>query len=79
VTEYVAGRVEEALAHVGETDVHPSVDGDRLLLTGTVTTDERLRAVGDIAREHAEGLDVANEVTVLDCDEPASDLEETLP
>ena len=75
---YVAGRVQEALAHVGETDVHPAVTGGRLVLTGTVTTTERLDVVVALAREHGEGLDVANQVTVLDCREPDGSAEETL-
>jgi len=75
---YVAGRVQEALAHVGETDVHPAVDGGRLVLTGTVTTSERLGVVAALAHEHGDGMDVANEVTVLDCREPDGAAEETL-
>ena len=68
--QYLVGRLEEALAHEGETDVHVSVTGDRVLMTGTVSTDARLETVDGIAREVADGLTVQNHVTVMHCREP---------
>lgn len=67
---YTAGHVQEALAHVGETDVHVRSDGDRLLLTGTVTTDARRQAAERVAAELAAGLELRNEITVLHQREP---------
>jgi osmotically-inducible protein OsmY len=70
VTEYVAGHVQEALAHTGETDVHVRAESGRVLLTGTVTTEERREAAARIATNLAAGLDVRNEITVLHQHEP---------
>lgn len=63
--DYVAGHVQEALAHVGETDVHVRSESGRLLLTGTVTTEERRAAAGRVAASLSEGLTLRNEITVL--------------
>jgi osmotically-inducible protein OsmY len=74
-TDYVAGHVQEALAHNGETDVHVRADGRRLLLTGTVATDARRDTSARIASSLAEGLEVRNDITVLHCEAPGDDLE----
>lgn len=63
--DYVAGHVQEALAHAGETDVHVRSEPGRLLLTGTVTTEERREAAGRVAASLSEGLPLRNEITVL--------------
>jgi hypothetical protein len=65
VSDYVAGHVQEALAQVGETDVRVVVRGADLVMTGTVTTAERHRAVLSIATEHSDGLGVRDEIDVL--------------
>lgn len=67
---YVAGHVEEALAHSGETDVHVAVANGCLVLTGHVTTTARHDALTRIATDLAEGLPVRNEVEVLQPAEP---------
>jgi osmotically-inducible protein OsmY len=68
--EYLVGRVQEALAHEGETDVHVQVSPGHLLVTGNVATDERRRTVVDITRGLAGELAVHDHVTVLHCREP---------
>jgi osmotically-inducible protein OsmY len=72
-SDYVAGHVQEALTQSGETDVHVRADGGRLLLTGTVTTDERREVSGRIASSLAAGLELRNDITVLHCTEPDDD------
>ena len=69
-SDYVAGHVQEALAQTGETDVHVRAESDRVLLTGTVTTDVRREAAERVATQLADGLDVRNEITVLHQREP---------
>lgn len=75
---YVAGRVQEALAHVGETDVHVTVSGTQLVVTGNVAVGERRAAVLEVVREHAGGLDVVDRVTVLHPAEPLADGQEAI-
>lgn len=70
MTEYVAGHVQEGLAHAGETDVHVRVESGRLLLTGTVATDVRRDAAAAIATRLAEGLEVRNEISIVRQGEP---------
>ena len=71
--DYLAGHVQEALAHVGETDVHVRSESGRLLLTGTVTTDLRREAAGRVASRLCEDLELRNEITVLRQREPDDD------
>jgi len=75
---YVTGRVQEALAHVGETDVQVTIDGARLVVTGNVAVDERRHAVLEVVREHADGLDVVDRVQVLAPAEPLADGQEAI-
>ena len=66
--DYVGAHLEEALAtdgRVGEQGVHVAVDGDGLVVAGTVSTAERRSAVDDIAREVAHGVVVRNDVVVV--------------
>ena len=64
---YVVQRVREAFAHhprVGELELGVDVRGTRLFVTGTVQTEERREAVGDVAREVAPDMEVINQVQV---------------
>ena len=70
MTEYVAGRLQEALAHAGETDVHVTISGDRVVLSGNVATDQRHDEVVALARRTADGHDVVDNVAVLRTPEP---------
>ena len=67
---YLVGRLEEAFAREGETDVHARVDAGHLVVTGNVLTEERRDAVAAIAHELAGDLAVDDHVTVLHCREP---------
>jgi hypothetical protein len=67
--DYVAGHLEEALTHAGETDVHVQIDGERVVITGTVATDARRIAVGVLAGDLTM-LAVENDVTVVPCAAP---------
>ena len=66
-TEYLAGRLQDALAHdprVAALDVHVRVAGGAVYLTGTVPTPERQAAVEVVAREVAPDHEVHNQVTL---------------
>lgn len=66
---YVAGHVHEALAtdpRTGAQDVQAAVVAGRVVLSGTCATAERHAAITEVAREAAGGLDIVNEVEVLD-------------
>ena len=67
--EYVAEHLREALAsdpRVSELGLDVLIRGGELHVVGTVSTEERRRAVGDVAREIAPGATVRNETTVID-------------
>lgn len=68
--DYVVGHVRDALAHEGECDIQAAVVAGRLVLTGTVTTPVRRDAMGALASQAADGLEVVNELTVLTCPDP---------
>jgi Flp pilus assembly secretin CpaC len=70
MTDYIAGRLQEALAHAGETDVHVTISGDRVVLSGNVATDQRHREVIALARRTADGHEIVDGVTVLRTPEP---------
>ena len=78
MSEYVAGRVEEALAHAGETDVHVTVAGSRLVLTGNVATAARHAEVVTLVQAEAEGFELSDEVNVLRLPEPDLDGREAI-
>lgn len=66
--DYVVAHVRDALAtdpRAGVLDVHATVSAGRLVLTGNVATPERREAIGVVAAEVADGLEVVNELTVL--------------
>jgi hypothetical protein len=78
MSDYVAGRLQEALAHAGETDVHVAVSGARLVLTGNVATAGRRDEVLALARDAAEGHEVVDSITVLRTPEPDADGQEAI-
>ncbi len=72
---YVAGHVHEAIAtdpRTGAQDVQAAVVAGRVVLSGTCATEERRAAITEVAREAAGGLDVVNEVEVLNASAPGS-------
>jgi len=65
---YVIQHVREALAHdprVGELELAVDVRGDRLFVSGSVQTEERRTAVGEVAAEAAPDMEVHNQVQVM--------------
>ena len=78
MTDYVAGRLQEVLAHAGETDVHVAVTGTRLVLTGNVATPARHDEVLALARTTADGHEVVDSITVLRTPEPSADGQEAI-
>jgi hypothetical protein len=74
--EYVRAHLEEALATDGrlaQGGLHVSVDGDELVITGSVPARERHDAVSQVAAEVAQGFRVRNETTPVPLEEPLTD------
>lgn len=70
--DYLAARIEEAIAadpRVSELHVRVGLRGDRVYLTGTVTTEQRRHLVSEIARDLASGREICNETTVVEAGE----------
>ncbi len=66
---YVAERLCDALVHdplIGEHGVKVCVDGQLLLLTGTVATDEHRRAVVDAANRILPDAELRDELSVAE-------------
>ncbi len=64
---YVAQRVREALVEdprVGQMDLEVTVEGERILLTGSVPTEERRAAIDEVVASVAPGWEVHNATTV---------------
>ena len=72
--DYLVQHVREALAldpRVGELELGVDVRGAKLFVTGSVQTEERRRAVGEVASEVAPDLELHNQVRVAE--PPAGD------
>ena len=66
--EYIIGHIQEALATDPRThkqDVHVSIVGSTIRLSGQTTTEERRRAIGDVVAELAPGRHVRNDLVVI--------------
>lgn len=66
---YLAEQIRDALLRhpdVGELDVHVVVDGDRVVVTGHVSTVDRRDAITRVLAEELPGHDVRNETTVAE-------------
>jgi predicted kinase len=78
--ERLEARLHEALttdARVGEPELAVEVAGSRVVVDGTVPTEERRRAVTEVLREVAPDLEIENRVTTTPHREPRG--EEALP
>lgn len=65
--EYAIAHVREALAkdgRVNELHVRVEIDGNRVILSGNVTTPERRAAASDVVAEVLPGYEVDNRTTV---------------
>lgn len=74
--EYVAARVQQALAEDGRTHelgIRVDVRGDQLFLRGRVSGPEQKVRLGQVAHEAAPELHVHNEVNVVEATEPGED------
>jgi osmotically-inducible protein OsmY len=66
--EYLIAHVQEALAShdgVSELGIGVSLAGGRMFLTGTVASEEQRARAATVAAEVAEGLDVCNDLEVV--------------
>lgn len=64
---YLAERIRTALAQdsrLNELGIQVSLVGNRVFVTGTVATEDRLRAVALVIAERFPELDLQNDVTV---------------
>jgi osmotically-inducible protein OsmY len=65
--KYLVQRVRDALAddpRVGELHVDVSIRGGKVFLTGSVQSDERRDAIGELVREVLPDHEIHNHVTV---------------
>ena len=70
---YVIAHVREALARdprVCELGVELTIAAGSLVLTGRVGSEELRRAAGEVARAHGAGLEVRNDLDVVEVDAP---------
>ncbi|MFF0864415.1 BON domain-containing protein [Nonomuraea sp. NPDC003560] len=74
--QYVAARVQQALAEDGRTNelgIRVDVRGDQLFLRGQVSGAEQRDRLGQVAREIAPQLHLHNEIRVVDVSVPGED------
>jgi hypothetical protein len=74
--DYVRAHLEEALATDGrlaQGGLRVSIDGDELVITGSVPATQRQAAVSQVAAEVARGFRVRNETTPVSLEEPLHD------
>ena len=67
--DYLVGHVEEALAcdpRVSEQGLHVAITAGKVFVTGTVSTHERLSAVGQVVGELLPDFQLHNEATVTE-------------
>jgi osmotically-inducible protein OsmY len=71
--QYLVGKLQHALAidrRVNMLDVKVVVRGSKIYLTGEVATEERRRAIVQVVAELLPGIEVRNELTVLEINQP---------
>ncbi|WP_165959641.1 MULTISPECIES: BON domain-containing protein [Nonomuraea] len=74
--QYVAARVQQALAEDGRTNelgIRVDIRGDQLFLRGQVSEVEQRTRLGQVAHETAPELRLHNEINVVDATEPGED------
>ncbi|NUR93471.1 MAG: BON domain-containing protein [Nonomuraea sp.] len=74
--QYVAARVQQALAEDGRTHelgIRVDVRGDQLFLRGQVSGAEQRDRLGEVAHEVAPQLHLHNEIRVTDMSVPGED------
>jgi hypothetical protein len=71
--QYLSGRIREALAEderTNELGIRVVVRGDQVFVQGQVAADTRRERILEVVREHCPDMDVHDELTVPECDEP---------
>ncbi|WP_157251400.1 BON domain-containing protein [Nonomuraea typhae] len=74
--QYIAARVQRALAEDGRTHelgIRVDVRNDQLFLRGQVTGARHRAVIGQVAKEAAPGLEVHNEIQVVDAPVPGEE------
>lgn len=74
--EYLAQRLRDAVAadeRTGELGLDVDVVGERLIVRGSVGSEQRRRAIDDVARDVAPGVEVVNETDVKEVHEPGAE------
>ncbi|GGS75655.1 BON domain-containing protein [Nonomuraea spiralis] len=74
--QYVAARVQQALAEDGRTHelgIRVDVRGDQLFLRGQVSGAEQRDRLGEVAREAAPELHLHNEIRIVEVSAPGED------
>jgi osmotically-inducible protein OsmY len=72
--QYLVGKLQQALANdhrVNMLDVKVIVCSGKIHLSGQVANEERRRAVAEVVAEIFPGLEVRNELTVLEVNHPS--------
>ena len=71
--QYLVAKLQHALANdprVNALDLKVMISSGRVHLTGRVETEERRLAISEVVIEHAPGMDIRNEVDVLEIGAP---------
>ncbi|MEV4076498.1 BON domain-containing protein [Nonomuraea fuscirosea] len=74
--QYVAARVQQALAEDGRTHelgIRVDIRGDQLFLRGQVSGTEQRERLGQVAHEAAPELHVHNEINIVEATAPGED------
>lgn len=74
--QYVAARVQRALAEderTTELGIRVDIRGDQLYLRGQVVSADRSELIAEVAGEAAPGLNVHNEIDVVDVRDPVGE------
>ncbi|MEO3870631.1 BON domain-containing protein [Nonomuraea sp. B12E4] len=74
--QYVAARVQQALAEDGRTHelgIRVDIRGDQLFLRGQVSGAEQRLRLGEVAHETAPDFHLHNEIQVVEAHEPGED------
>lgn len=77
-TSYLTGHIRQALAEdprVNDPSLHVWVAQNKVLVTGTVTTEERMQAALEVVREQAPGYTVESQIRIAEITETAAEEE----
>jgi osmotically-inducible protein OsmY len=72
--QYLIGRIQNALAtdpRVNKLDVSIKIIAGKVHLMGQTSTEVRRRAIAEVVKETVPGMEVRNEMTIIEVTEPA--------